>query len=558
MPTFDFHLPDFKAGMDQAQLAADVKKLKDYVYMLNEQLRYQFSHIDEENIAEGAVTEDSLGTDLKRKVMTAAGDYSILKQTANAIEAKVVAAEGDIGALEITAQNISAEVSSTQIFRAADQTALLALLAAHDPVVSLAVGLLWYDTTNKLVKRCTVVSPVTWETLQTDEVHTSSIDIAQDSIDIASTGSINLSAASQITIGTNPLEVGGTNLIPGTSNEYADIVFIADEWRYCTEECDAADIGLIPGELATVSAYIKCPAGVPSNGIEIGWVAFDSGDDVIELAEGNGILSSSEGVSQATFTVPAGTEYIKFYLNTNPFENYTGTIQYKRLKLERGNVATAWCEAEGELHNSSITIDNTGIAIATGGTFSVESGNFDIDTDGTIYIGDNLTINPNSSIEVGAIGDHGNYIDFGDSAKIILYKHVNVVGAVYAGGNVSAASFTDRTPIFTGDALSVLAAIKDDGLGGIDHASLPPFAQKTLIVTVLDEKGQIVKDKTGQPLTKEEPGRDIGAMVSILTKAVQELVAVNGEQNARIGKLEETVINQQKQIDQLLGAARTT
>lgn len=82
------------------------------------------------------------------------------------------------------------------------------------------------------------------------------------------------------------------------------------------------------------------------------------------------------------------------------------------------------------------------------------------------------------------------------------------VNNLYVVGSVSASAVVDRTPYYTGDALTELKAVKGTYItkgslrqSHIDHRSLPLFAQA---------KGTI-------------SGRDLGAMVSILTKAVQQL-----------------------------------
>lgn len=83
MPTFNFQLPDMSG--DPAQIAEELRKLKSYILQLNEQLRYQFSHIDEENIVPGSITEESIDKALYRKIVDAAGNYSLFQQTANNI-----------------------------------------------------------------------------------------------------------------------------------------------------------------------------------------------------------------------------------------------------------------------------------------------------------------------------------------------------------------------------------------------------------------------------------------------------------------------------------------
>jgi len=93
---------------------------------------------------------------------------------------------------------------------------------------------------------------------------------------------------------------------------------------------------------------------------------------------------------------------------------------------------------------------------------------------------------------------------------------------LYAGGNVSADSFTDRTPFFEGDALSQIKGIRSTN-GELDHSSLPSFARKTLKVKV--------KGKSDMSKEIEQDGRDLGAMISILTVGMQQLLS-------RVEKLE--------------------
>jgi len=98
-------------------------------------------------------------------------------------------------------------------------------------------------------------------------------------------------------------------------------------------------------------------------------------------------------------------------------------------------------------------------------------------------------------------------------------------GDIYAEDNVSALSFTDRTPFYEGDALTEIAQIKGKE-GKIDHATLPAFARVTETVTDLSGVARV------------EERRDIGAMVSMLTVAVQQLEARNAALEARLVELE--------------------
>jgi hypothetical protein len=80
---------------------------------------------------------------------------------------------------------------------------------------------------------------------------------------------------------------------------------------------------------------------------------------------------------------------------------------------------------------------------------------------------------------------------------------VTMAGNAYVAGECSALSFNDRTPFYEGDALAEIEAIRGKD-GKIDHATLPDFAKV---------------EKVGG-----EKERDLGAMISILTVAVQQLL----------------------------------
>ena len=112
------------------------------------------------------------------------------------------------------------------------------------------------------------------------------------------------------------------------------------------------------------------------------------------------------------------------------------------------------------------------------------------------------------------------------------------VGVGADNGTVSAGIFTDRTKYYDGDALAELKTIS--GVDGqIDHASLPAFAKASLVKPIYEEQDVVIDPEapvkkgetvlTGKQMVKigEETvvERDLGAMVSILTTAVQQLTA---------------------------------
>ena len=88
----------------------------------------------------------------------------------------------------------------------------------------------------------------------------------------------------------------------------------------------------------------------------------------------------------------------------------------------------------------------------------------------------------------------------------------------YFEGNVSAASFTDRTPSFNGDGLEAIKNIKSKD-GKIDHESLPEISKMCIPATQsVDENGNIINK------TEEYTGRSIGGSISVLEKAVKQLL----------------------------------
>lgn len=105
--------------------------------------------------------------------------------------------------------------------------------------------------------------------------------------------------------------------------------------------------------------------------------------------------------------------------------------------------------------------------------------------------------------------------DAGNIKSINLVQPVETYSSLYVATNCSAQSFTDRTPAYFGNALDELRWTSGSRAKGIDHSSLPKFAQKTIVGTRINEDGE--KEDY------QEEGRDLGAMVSVLTRAVQQL-----------------------------------
>jgi hypothetical protein len=102
---------------------------------------------------------------------------------------------------------------------------------------------------------------------------------------------------------------------------------------------------------------------------------------------------------------------------------------------------------------------------------------------------------------------------------------VTVDTNLYCALDCSALTFTDRTPFYSGDALSEILKIKGKN-GKVDHATLPRFT-----MSISQHQQEIVwKDKTKKTILKTIPayadtGRDLGATISMLIVATQQLSA---------------------------------
>jgi hypothetical protein len=128
-----------------------------------------------------------------------------------------------------------------------------------------------------------------------------------------------------------------------------------------------------------------------------------------------------------------------------------------------------------------------------------------------------------------------------EALRVASNKLVTCYDDIYVTDNCSALSFTDRTPAYDGDALDDIAKIKADAHGDIDHSTLPAIARKKIKHFESTYETQTVDGKEQQVCTSnvevEEDGRDLGAMVSVLTVAVQQLTERNNTQQTQIDDL---------------------
>jgi hypothetical protein len=102
------------------------------------------------------------------------------------------------------------------------------------------------------------------------------------------------------------------------------------------------------------------------------------------------------------------------------------------------------------------------------------------------------------------------------------YVAVHAEGNIYATGTISGATIVDRTPFYEGDALAEIKRISGKD-GQLDHSTLPEFAKKD--INVPNPTSVSILSKGQEVEYIKEPGRDIGAMVSVLTVGMQQLLS---------------------------------
>lgn len=123
-------------------------------------------------------------------------------------------------------------------------------------------------------------------------------------------------------------------------------------------------------------------------------------------------------------------ENTKFYIFLWAYQY--SAFEIRKIKLELGNKATDWSPApEDGAYTSSAVLDRTGIHLNTGGTFTVDSKNFDVDGDGKM------------TAKAGAIGGWniapGN-LSSGSGTKHVRLSTEDATYAIWAGADAGSSA----------------------------------------------------------------------------------------------------------------------
>jgi hypothetical protein len=239
----------------------------------------------------------------------------------------------------------------------------------------------------------------------------------------------------------------------------------------------------------------------------------------LEVKDGYLYLTDTD-VSQPRYSTFPATAYGGFY----PISETNGGLQI--VGFSDGDATSL--AITGGIGSSDPT--NTIPAITIAGTKHLNTNTSQaLANDETVLQINNRTVN---LISVMGNGNTG-FGTVSPLAKVAINGGLNV-GAdtdpgdnnLYVVGDCSALTFTDRTPVFEGDALKAIAGITSKD-GKINHESFPEFMKSVYREPIYEDYEEInengeVEIKTRSDKYVEKTGRNLGNTISVLLKAIQE------------------------------------
>ncbi|MFI4003345.1 phage tail spike protein [Clostridium perfringens] len=151
----------------------------------------------------------------------------------------------------------------------------------------------------------------------------------------------------------NAIEIGGKNLLIGTSNDYKEIT--VGQWNGAiTNMVHCSTYGLKVGDKFTVSATIK-PINKTGLKLRVDFYSNTTGGGKTPYISNVIVRKGEEKRDSLTLTVPKDKEYIVIYLQNYLTDTETTSTleQYKEAKLEKGTKATDWTPAPEDLKKYS-------------------------------------------------------------------------------------------------------------------------------------------------------------------------------------------------------------
>lgn len=154
------------------------------------------------------------------------------------------------------------------------------------------------------------------------------------------------------------LEIGGRNLVAGTSDTWANITVpryaaIITGRKHCSE------YGLQAGDRFTFALELN-PIEKTGLRARLDFYSGVSGEEGKVAVFGNTITNGAPGKSYLTTTVPEGCEYITLMIgNSNADDETTSSVeQYRKIKMEKGDRSTDWTRAPEDVESDVTTLED--------------------------------------------------------------------------------------------------------------------------------------------------------------------------------------------------------
>ncbi|MDV2683798.1 phage tail spike protein [Alkalihalophilus lindianensis] len=148
------------------------------------------------------------------------------------------------------------------------------------------------------------------------------------------------------------LEIGGRNLAKGTSSEFKSITM--NGWNAYHDGSLTPDTDVIPEEFYTVRVYYKNVTDIDMT-VRVFWT-LENGSRV-ESTNGSVVAVGEEGYSLITRKAPSNAIAGKAVIRRREGGNTLSTVEYKELKFEKGNKATAWSPAPEDIDSAIYTVE---------------------------------------------------------------------------------------------------------------------------------------------------------------------------------------------------------
>lgn len=278
-------------------------------------------------------------------------------------------------------------------------------------------------TANKILSGAVTTDKLSANAVTTDKLAAQSVTANKLASDVGS--SLDLSSNNSVKLMVDNVQVGGVNLFPDT--RLMDTCWDAQEApaRPITRTVDSEGFTVIhypaidvePGAWLWSGVRLYAAHSIPYSQVRNKTVTLSYDWRSVDWPDGNretyaisfttrkGDGSNGRSVMkyfdtdasaewkrrQITYTITddfftsnlGGTidENTKFYITLWAY--HYSAFEIRKIKLELGNKATDWSPAPSDgAYSSSAVLDRTGIHLNTGGTFTVDSKNFDIDAEG--------------------------------------------------------------------------------------------------------------------------------------------------------------------------------